>query len=95
MAQQAAVICGVLLCVLLIIAALSGSPAVSAALSAVGVIGSVIVFLIPGGIVSMCMMDTMRCHAVMKPFVRIMSVLIALCALINLILALRSRPKKV
>ena len=32
--------------------------------------------LIPGTLVTMCMMNTMRCYAVMQPFVRVMSVLV-------------------
>ncbi len=39
--------------------------------------GSVIVFLIPGILMLMCMMHTMRCYTLMQPFVRIISVLIA------------------
>ncbi|MBQ8922181.1 MAG: DUF4418 family protein [Oscillospiraceae bacterium] len=43
--------------------------------------GAAAAALVPGHIVKMCMMDTMRCHAVMKPAVIVFSVLIALLAL--------------
>ena len=43
--------------------------------------GAVVSALIPGHIVKMCMMDTMRCHAVMKPAVMIFGAGIALLAL--------------
>lgn len=44
--------------------------------------------LLPG-FSTMCMMDTMRCHSVMTPFVRIMCVLISLVMLIRVINEIR------
>ena len=60
----------------------SGAPrAAVIALYAACIAGAAAAFMIPGGIIPMCMMNTMRCHAVMKPFVRVMSALIiAACA---------------
>ncbi|MBP3871168.1 MAG: DUF4418 family protein [Faecalicoccus sp.] len=46
------------------------------ALSILGVAGILLcigAFLIPGTFNPMCMMSTMRCHAIMKPFVRVVS----------------------
>ena len=42
---------------------------------------SVSVIFIPGTVIDLCMMDTMRCHAVMKPAVMIFGAGIALLAL--------------
>ena len=36
--------------------------------------------LFPGTIIPLCMMDTMRCHTIMQPAVRILAVLVAICA---------------
>ena len=44
---------------------------------ALAVVGSVVVFFVPGVICPMCMMRTMRCYTVFQPYVRIMAVLIA------------------
>ena len=60
-------------------------------LHVVGIVISIAAMLIPGTLVSMCMMDTMHCYAVMQPFVRIMCVLLILSALINLILQVRKK----
>ena len=67
---------------LLVAAALIKNRRLSAALFAAAALGCVIVVLIPGTLVSMCMMTTMRCHAVMKMFARIMGVLTAVSSLI-------------
>ncbi len=40
-------------------------------------------FVIPGILNHMCMMNTMRCHAVMKPFVRIVSLLAVCLSLVS------------
>ena len=61
----------------------------SAAVYAVCLIGACVLFLIPGEIVSMCMMSTMRCHAVMKPFVRVMAALTAVSGAAALVSGLR------
>ncbi|MBR1724055.1 MAG: DUF4418 family protein [Ruminococcus sp.] len=42
--------------------------------------------LIPNTLISLCMMTDMRCHAVMKPAVIVISILIAVCALVTAIL---------
>ena len=42
-----------------------------------------VIFFLPGIIMPMCMMHTMRCYAVMQPFVRIMSVLVCIFSLLE------------
>ena len=81
-AQNAVVIGGFLLVLLLTAAALIRNKTAGVIFYGLGVIGSVIIFLIPGTIISMCMMQTMRCYTTMQPFVRIFCVLIAICSLI-------------
>jgi hypothetical protein len=62
---------------LFLLAALMRSRILKTGLYGLGIVGSVIVFLIPETIMPMCMMRTMRCYTVMQPFVRIMAVMIA------------------
>ena len=50
---------------------------------------SIVTALIPGRIIRLCMMASMRCNAVMKPAVTILGVLIALLALVNALLQRR------
>ena len=47
---------------------------------------SVLTFLIPGKIISLCMMDTMRCQTSFKPFVIVLSVILALISLADVVI---------
>ena len=42
--------------------------------SVLAVMLAAVAVLVPGNIITMCMMETMRCNAVLKPFVRIMGI---------------------
>lgn len=48
-----------------------------------------VIFFLPGIIMPMCMMHTMRCYAVMQPFVRIMSALVCISSLLEMVKAFR------
>ena len=61
-----------------------------AGLRVVDIILSVIALLIPGTIMGMCMMNTMRCYTVMKPFVTIMCVLMIIVSLIGIVMDMRA-----
>lgn len=75
--QNAVAAAGGGLLVLFAAASLIADRAAGLAVQAVAIIGSVVVFFIPGVICPMCMMRTMRCYTVFQPYVRIMSALIA------------------
>ncbi len=47
---------------------------------------SVLTFLVPGKIISLCMMDTMRCQTTFKPFVIVLSVVLALISLADVVI---------
>ena len=47
----------------------------------------------PNHLISLCMMNTMRCHAVMKPAVIIISILIILCGAAAFILHRKEEPE--
>ena len=40
---------------------------------------------VPGTLVILCMMDTMRCHTVMRPFVMIMSAAVSVICVIDIL----------
>lgn len=91
-AQIAVAVCGAVVTVVFVLAAfLKGGARV--ALYVVGAIGCVVVLLLPGLIMPMCMMDTMRCHAVMAPFTRIMAALGGITGIVNAVLVHRERTK--
>lgn len=81
-AQNVVAAAGGVMCVLLLIAAFVNNRMVRTALYGLCIAGFVGTFLTPGVLISMCMMDTMRCYAVMQPFVRIMSGAALVCAAI-------------
>ena len=56
-----------------------------------GAAAACIAALLPGTIMKMCMMDTMRCYAVMQPFARVMGVLLILVFGIDFIKVLRTK----
>ena len=41
--------------------------------------------VIPGNVISLCMMNTMHCHAVMRPFIIVMAVLQSTAAIIDVV----------
>lgn len=88
-AQNAVVAAGVILFVLFVINTFVSARTLHILIYVVGIAAGVVTFLIPGVVVSMCMMNTMRCYAVMQPFVRVMSALIAVVSAAGLIGAAR------
>jgi len=64
-------------------------------ISIVSALLAVIAAVVPGGIVSMCMMETMRCYIFMKPFTIVMCILILTLSAANLIACLRVGNKNV
>lgn len=88
-AQNDIVIAAAILFVVFAAAAVIKNKMISGVFYIVGIAGSLIVILIPGILVHMCMMDTMRCYEFMQPFARVMGVLLILSAVINLLLANR------
>lgn len=52
---------------------------------------AVVIFLVPGVLCRLCMMDTMRCVSVMKPAVRILSAAAGLLSLVSAGIHLRER----
>lgn len=90
-AQNAVIVTGAVLAVLFLAAALTKAESAGKILTAAGTAGAAVVFFIPGTIISMCMMQTMRCFMYMQPFVRIMSILIFMTGLFQSVRAFRSR----
>ncbi len=52
---------------------------------------AVLTILIPGTLIPLCMMDTMRCHAVMRPAATVFSVLIIGAAALDVVLQRKRR----
>lgn len=90
-AQTTVTLCAVLLSVFLVLPAFIRKRALRIVLNGIGIAGSAIILLLPGKLMPMCMMHTMRCYTLFQPFVRIMAVLVACSCLIQVIQATRER----
>ncbi len=89
--QNMVAVCGVVMTVLFVICAFVTNKVFRLILNLAVLAAAIVAFLLPGTIMPMCMMNTMRCYTVMQPFVRIMSAVAALSALIGMISALRAK----
>ena len=70
------------------------NKAVNIGLYAVNLILSVVTMLIPQTIIHMCMMNTMRCHAIMRPFSTIMAVLILIVSAVGIVFHIKVEKTK-
>ena len=62
------------------------------ALYVVAIVGCIVAIALPS-IMPMCMMDTMRCHAVMAPFARIAAAIVGVMSIISLVQAVNADKK--
>ena len=90
-AQTTVTLCAVLLSVFLVLPAFIRQKALRIVLNGIGIAGSIAIFLIPGKLMPMCMMRTMRCYTLFQPFVRIMAILVVCSCLIQIVQAIRER----
>ncbi len=88
-AQNAVAVCGGIITALFLLAALIRNKALRVLLNIAALAAGAAAFLIPGVIMPMCMMNTMRCYTVMQPFVRIMTVVIVILAVRGIVGALK------
>jgi len=87
--QQILFLAGIVMAVLCAAELIIRNRAAGILLDAVRFILALSAVLLPGTVMKMCMMNTMRCYAVMQPFARIMGVLIAVLSLMDVIRLLR------
>ena len=90
-AENAVCICGICMAVLLLGALLLRGRRAAAIPCLLAAAAAVVTALLPNTIIHMCMMTDMRCHAVMKPAVIILSILTALLSAVSGILHLQER----
>lgn len=81
-AQDAIMWMALAITVVLAVAAFAKNGKVGAVLYLAGAVASGVVFALPGTIMPMCMMQTMRCYEIMQPFVQLMSVLVIIMCLV-------------
>ncbi|MCR5558952.1 MAG: DUF4418 family protein [Schwartzia sp.] len=89
-AQNVVELGGFILFFLFSFAAILKSRSLKLFLFAAGVIGAAALFFVPGDIMPLCMMKTMRCHTVFQPFVRLVSAVIVVSGAAGFVRVLRS-----
>ena len=92
-AQNAVELGGFILFFLFAFAVLLKDRSLKLFLFAAGVIAAAAVFFIPGDIMPLCMMKTMRCHTVFQPFVRLISAVIVISGAAGFVRVLRASRK--
>lgn len=85
-----AVVIIVMAILLLLLPAAESKMGTALAMIPVGILAAVI----PGGLIHLCMMETMRCHAVMKPGARCFGIIIAVLAVISAVMSARKAGNK-
>ncbi len=91
--QNAIAISGGIMAALSLLSAFLNKSLLKVALNAVTLAGSIVIFLLPGTLMPMCMMQTMRCYTTMQPFVRIMTVITAVLSIWGMISMVRSKDE--
>ena len=84
-AGQAAIGVAVVLLIIAIVHMIVPAAKVKLGLALAIIPVSILVAVIPGCLINLCMMDTMRCHTVMRPFIIIMSVITIILSVIDIL----------
>ena len=90
--QMAIAVCGAVITVALAVATFIKGKGARIALYVVAIVLCIVVIALPS-VMPMCMMDTMRCHAVMAPFARVVGALGGILGIVNAVLAHREATK--
>lgn len=90
-ASCAALAAGVVVVASSAVSLLSPNATLHKALSVVSALAGVLAAASPGGIFELCMMQTMRCWTVMRPFSLVIGILICLCAVVAAVGAMRAK----
>ena len=85
---------GVLLVLLAILKCIVGAPGMKRGLALATAPVALLAILVPGPVISLCMMDTMRCRAVMRPGALVFGILIAAASLFDFALSARAEGSK-
>ena len=90
--QMAIAACGVVITVALALATFLKGKGAKIVLYVVAIVLCVVVLALPS-VMPMCMMDTMRCHAVMAPFARVVAALAGILSIVSLVQAVNADKK--
>ena len=90
-ASRAVIACGIVACISGLLGAALRGIQTSMVLSVIGIVAGILAIAFPGGIMPLCMMQTMHCWSVMRPFALIMGAVVAIVAAVMLLQAFSRR----
>ena len=88
-AQQAVLAFAAVLLVIALLHFILSNNRIKQGLSIASILCAAAAAAVPGILISLCMMDTMRCHSVMRPFTIVMSGLWIIAAFLDILLNLK------
>lgn len=89
-AEQAVFGMGIVLTVISAVVLAAGRKPAALGASLAAVPAACVAMLAPGVLINLCMMTNMHCHTVMRPAVMVISAVIAVIALVNSVLMIKS-----
>ncbi len=85
-AEQAETGLSIVLAVCAVFHILAPDPGVKRGLDLALIPTALFAVILPGNVISLCMMDTMRCHVFTRPFVLVVNILVMAAAVIDLLI---------
>ena len=92
-AQEAVIAAGLAAALWFLIAELIRYYVIRVLLYILGVLGCIVIFMLPGTVMPMCVLRTMRCCTVMQPYVIIMASATAIASAVNVIREVKSQRR--
>lgn len=92
-AQNAVTALGALLSVMALAALIIPDRKVKSGIELASTLAAVLTALVPGVVINLCMMDTMHCVSVFRPFTILFASVTAVAALLSAIINLRKKDK--
>mgnify|MGYP002859955901 CR=1 FL=1 len=93
-AQMQVFVTAIVITIIAVVNIFLNNKKINLCLGIVGVILAVLAAIVPGIITHLCMMNTMRCHTIMRPYVVVLSVLFIIAQVLLIVFGLKDMKKE-
>ena len=93
-AQMEVFYTGLVLTALSVAAIFIKNPRIRLIIRIAGIIAAVTAVVIPGNITGLCMMENMRCHTLMRPFVTVFGIFAAVSTALDIVISRQKTGKE-
>ncbi len=93
-AQNAVVLLGAVLILIALLRIILPDIGIKTGLSISAALVSASVILIPGRVIALCMMDTMRCHSIFRPAVTVTAAVLLAISVIDIVIGLKKTRRR-